>query len=740
MEVIGVLIALALVGFFFYAVLRPFIEIGSDISKSSRHDKKVNRVKELQDRYPDAAEQLKRRESFYSWVDEQLDRLLSHPESEWASIQYSIDDDFNKKKQEIEAYNAKVKKLNEICSKYPHAYRQILGKKQLEEKPVADTSWISSLAESMASNPEIGKILKDDTPFSLTKPRRQLPERLSCHAYLTEDERAKLLSTPIARFETIENQILADIQKKKEEVERKYTEIETKYPNGLRLYCKKHPNTSDKERIISLSREIFESYEENYRISQYYAKWSDDQVRFSKEMRDLRDAKLDTWGCYSYVAKVQGYDEYGTAKSYSFKFWQLFFNAYCSAPSVDFSSFPSYKKNLDHITEFLKGERHYNNWVYDKIVAFIESIPGRPLINFADSGLGDSWEPLEYYHFGYLKQLLNEKQIPFTSEDYLAPNHTLHKGPVVFIELITNNEKLRERCSQFLQKSSGENLTIVYITLLKEYDEDEYREIVKRKEDEIKERARKEKEEAEKKAREAKEAEERRKREEAERKAREEKEYLHRISHTLKPNAAAYKNHLVSNGVRYFYHFTDRRNLESIKRMGGLYSWRYCEDHGIAIPYPGGDGTSRSLDSRHGLSDYVRLSFCTDHPMKWVLEQKGYNMVLLRVKIDVACLEGTLFSDINATDNNHHHGGTLEDLKRINIAATQQNYVSRDSEIFKQHQAEVMVKTFIPLEYIEMVGLISDTPSRTVFPGNNGNLPTSDSYRSNWNPSDDLPF
>lgn len=112
------------------------------------------------------------------------------------------------------------------------------------------------------------------------------------------------------------------------------------------------------------------------------------------------------------------------------------------------------------------------------------------------------------------------------------------------------------------------------------------------------------------------------------------------------------------------------------------------------------------MDSYHGLSDYVRLSFCTDHPMKWVLEQKGYNMVLLRVKIDVACLEGTLFSDINATDNNHRHGGTLDDLKRVNIPATQENYVSKTSPIFKQHQAEVMVKTFIPLENIEMPGTI----------------------------------
>lgn len=751
MEFLGALIALAVIVFFFYVVIRPFIEIGVDVSKSTRHDSKVKKVKDLQTRYPDAYEELKKRESFCSWVDEQLDKLLSHPEYEWASIQHSIEDKFNRQCQEINDYNARIKKINDICIRYPHAYRQILGKKQIEHKTVVNDSWWSSLAETVASNPEFGKVLKDDFPFQSTKPKRVLPERDTCIAHLSESEKTTLLNTPTERLELLEKEIVDEINRKQEEVERKYSELETKYPNGIRLYKKKHPETSDKERIITLSKEIFASYEENYRIAQYYSQWHDAQVQFSKEMRDLRDTKLKDWGCYYYNAQVQGHDEYGNPKSLDFKIWQMFCESFCSSQSADYSLYPTCKKNYDNLDEFRKGKRHFNNWVYDTIIEFIKGIPGKPLVNFADSGMGDAWSALEYYHFGYLKQKLNENQIPFTSEEYLTPNHTLHKGSVVFIELISNNSRLREICSEFLQKSSGENLTIVFLTLLKEYDENEFLSIVKRKEQEIKEAAekqkkekeekeRREREEAERKVREAKEAEEKRKREEAERKQREEKEFLHRVSHTLKPNASAFKNYLLSNGVRYFYHFTDRRNLESIKRMGGLYSWRYCEEHDISIPYPGGDGTSRSLDSRHGLSDYVRLSFCTDHPMKWVLEQKGYNMVLLRVKIDVACLEGTLFSDINATDNNHQHGGTLEDLKRINISATQQNYVGRDSDIFKQHQAEVMVKTFIPLEYIEMSGLVIDSTSKTIFPGNSGYRPISDSYRQNSIPSDDLPF
>ena len=31
------------------------------------------------------------------------------------------------------------------------------------------------------------------------------------------------------------------------------------------------------------------------------------------------------------------------------------------------------------------------------------------------------------------------------------------------------------------------------------------------------------------------------------------------------------------NNVEKLYHFTDRENLESIKKNGGLYSWDFCE-------------------------------------------------------------------------------------------------------------------------------------------------------------------
>lgn len=170
-----------------------------------------------------------------------------------------------------------------------------------------------------------------------------------------------------------------------------------------------------------------------------------------------------------------------------------------------------------------------------------------------------------------------------------------------------------------------------------------------------------------------------------------------------KPDWLAFKNYLEQRDVNFFYHFTDRSNLYSIKQKGGLFSWKYCEENHINIPKAGGDILGRRLDVRYNLENYVRLSFCIDHPMAYRLKQEGYDLVLLKIKIDVAWLNDTLFSDMNATDIEHRHGPLLEDLMLIDIDATRESFVSRTSPSFRKHQAEVLVKNFVPIEYIENI-------------------------------------
>lgn len=173
-----------------------------------------------------------------------------------------------------------------------------------------------------------------------------------------------------------------------------------------------------------------------------------------------------------------------------------------------------------------------------------------------------------------------------------------------------------------------------------------------------------------------------------------------RTQQNIKPEHKEIKQYLIDNNIQYFYHFTDCSNLESIISHGGLYSWKHCMTNDIAINKAGGDNISRSLDEYYDLGDYVRLSFCNDHPMAYRLKKTGYDLVLLKIKIDVAWLKDTLFSNMNATDSMHCHGAHLSDLQRVDIDAIKATYIPNSHPYFKPHQAEILVKTHIPLEYI----------------------------------------
>ena len=122
-----------------------------------------------------------------------------------------------------------------------------------------------------------------------------------------------------------------------------------------------------------------------------------------------------------------------------------------------------------------------------------------------------------------------------------------------------------------------------------------------------------------------------------------------------------------ANEVTTLHHFTDRANLESIKRNGGLYSWSYCERNGVRISRPGGNQLSRSLDNRRDIGDYVRLSFVNNTPMLYIARRDGriLSPVILEIDPDVIYWETTLFSDGNATANRSCIGGNLADFQRI---------------------------------------------------------------------------
>ena len=175
-----------------------------------------------------------------------------------------------------------------------------------------------------------------------------------------------------------------------------------------------------------------------------------------------------------------------------------------------------------------------------------------------------------------------------------------------------------------------------------------------------------------------------------------------------KSNWQEFKAVLDEHRITKLYHFTDRDNLESIIKNGGLYSWMDCNRKGIKINKPGGSPASRQLDSSRNLEDYVRVSFTTQHPMMYVAMKDGRisNPVILEIDPEVVYWDESLYANLNAARYTikPNIGPTISDFKQIHFQSVKaRTHFDLPEEEQPYFQAEVLVKNFIPLEYIKNI-------------------------------------
>ncbi|MBS1685725.1 MAG: DUF4433 domain-containing protein [Bacteroidetes bacterium] len=177
----------------------------------------------------------------------------------------------------------------------------------------------------------------------------------------------------------------------------------------------------------------------------------------------------------------------------------------------------------------------------------------------------------------------------------------------------------------------------------------------------------------------------------------------------LKDNWEEFRNVIIQNKITTLYHFTDRSNLQSIKQNGGLLSWYYCLQNGIKIPKISSSETSRSLDLRKGLQNYVRVSFVKDHPMLFNAKREGRinDPVLLTIDTRVIYLRDSKYAKLNAVKNGEVSEGSIEKFKSIKFDILKQRYFDLSEEEKPFFQAEVLVLEKIPLEYITNIHKLS---------------------------------
>jgi hypothetical protein len=93
------------------------------------------------------------------------------------------------------------------------------------------------------------------------------------------------------------------------------------------------------------------------------------------------------------------------------------------------------------------------------------------------------------------------------------------------------------------------------------------------------------------------------------------------------------------------YHFTDARNVPSIREHGGVFSAEQCERLGVTITAPGGDENSQESDRKNGMDAYVHLCLRSEHPMEYRARADGRieESVFVPVSSEVLEIDGVRF-------------------------------------------------------------------------------------------------
>lgn len=158
-------------------------------------------------------------------------------------------------------------------------------------------------------------------------------------------------------------------------------------------------------------------------------------------------------------------------------------------------------------------------------------------------------------------------------------------------------------------------------------------------------------------------------------------------------------------GIKSIWHFTDRSNLESIKKYG-LLSLENIERRGIDVPCFGANELSHRLDRRKGIDKYVHLSFITEHPMHYAKKRDGLipNPIWLEIDAVVLLENETIFSNNIANQNGvkFHHINTL--ATHVDMEALWGKSNENDANMQRRKKSairgEIMVKNQINIKNI----------------------------------------
>lgn len=156
-----------------------------------------------------------------------------------------------------------------------------------------------------------------------------------------------------------------------------------------------------------------------------------------------------------------------------------------------------------------------------------------------------------------------------------------------------------------------------------------------------------------------------------------------------------------------FYHFTDIRNIPSI-RESGLLSHAELVNSCNTTFYPAGNTISQEVDADKGLNKYVHLCLHHKHPMEYIAKREGRvgNTVFLSVTLDVLDINGVFFTGEVANKSGVCLLEPENAYSELDLEVLYDGLNFGDPQIRKRHNIavkyELLVPNHVPLEYLNL--------------------------------------
>jgi hypothetical protein len=158
-------------------------------------------------------------------------------------------------------------------------------------------------------------------------------------------------------------------------------------------------------------------------------------------------------------------------------------------------------------------------------------------------------------------------------------------------------------------------------------------------------------------------------------------------------------NLITDFGIKALFHFTDTRNIDSI-REHGLLSYAELQRRSVDCFAPGGNEWSHDADERLGLDEYVHLCMLEEHPMEFRARQEGriVESTFVRVLPSVLTIPGVLFTADVANKAGVATMSLTEARANLDLDVIYRRTNWKDPAVQQRRQAAKKYEVLVPTE------------------------------------------